>query len=245
MFPLTHMAVAEKVLGQENQKTILGSLLPDFVSFLGVGRNLGHEMGFDLYHYAQEFDKNYVDLALGVLTHGTCLPGLDTYADEAYHGEAMGFCFLEGRKISEEAARICCLPPSMALWKSHNIIEMAFDALTAERIPDIGQRGEAALAHVDESLCRFLSEYFRVEVQKVAEMFQVVPEQFSFDGTDHEVMMKKFLRSLERRHGIVGGNLTEATDLLETAIKIVKPQYDGFMGEVVPAITDALAFARC
>lgn len=241
MFPLMHIAVTEKVLQKETPKTILGSYLPDFVSFLGVGRNLGHEMGFDLFHYAQEVDQSFVDLALGVLSHGTALPGLDTYTDESYHGENLGFCFLEGRKIVNEASRVCKVPESMALWKSHNIIELAFDAITAQRIPDIGQRGKAALEYADEKLCAFLGEYFRVKPEKVMEMFQTVPPHFSFNGTNHEQMMKKFLESLERRHGIIGGNLPEAVSLLEQAIAIVEPQYDGFMEEVVAQMTADIA----
>ena len=112
MFPLTHIAVAGKVLKRETRDTVLGSMLPDFVSYLGVGRNLGHEMGFDLYHYACEYDKTYIDLALGVLTHGTCLPGLDTYADESYHGKIWDFVSRRGVKlpIKPNASAIFPLP---------------------------------------------------------------------------------------------------------------------------------------
>ena len=241
MFSLTHIAVAGKVLKRETRDTVLGSMLPDFVSYLGVGRNLGHEMGFDLYHYACEYDKTYIDLALGVLTHGTCLPGLDTYADESYHGEDMGFCFQEGRKIADKAQRICNLPSSMALWKSHNIIELAFDAMTAQRSPGVGRCGEEALEKVDDSLCAFLGRYLGVKKENVAEMFREVPKQFSFDGSDHRLMMEKFLGSLKRRHGIDGGDLREAVAFMEEAIDIIKPQYDGFMEEVIPLMEGSLS----
>lgn len=241
MFPLTHIAVAGTVLKRETRDTVLGSMLPDFVSYLGVGRNVGHEMGFDLYHYACEYHREFLDLALGVLTHGTCLPGLDFYADESYHGDTMGFCFQQGYKIADQGQRICRIPPSMALWKSHNIIELAFDAITAQRFPELGHCGESALEKVDDRLCGFLSGYFRVPENRVAEMFREVPKQFSFDGSDHALMMKKFLRSLERRHGIVGGDLRESIALMEEAIEIVLPQYDEFMGEVLPLLERSLA----
>ena len=118
-----------------------------------------------------EYDKTYIDLALGVLTHGTCLPGLDTYADESYHGEDMGFCFQEGRKIADKAQRICNLPSSMALWKSHNIIELAFDAMTAQRSPGVGRCGEEALEKVDDSLCAFLGRYLGVKKETLRKCF--------------------------------------------------------------------------
>ena len=54
-------------------------------------------------------------------------------------------------------------------------------------------------------------------------------------------MMEKFLGSLKRRHGIVGGDLREAVAFMEEAIDIIKPQYDGFMEEVIPLMEGSLS----
>ena len=238
MFPLTHLYTAKEVLGYENAMTALGAMFPDFGSVLGAGRNLCHEMGVDMWHYAMESDKDHADFALGVLTHGTALPGIDWYADESYHGLRPGFCFQLGEEIAAEAAKACNLPPNMAVWKAHNIIEMAFDVITERKHPCIGAFAYGLLVAPPETVCTgFLQNYLRCTKEDTVMMFRDVLAWHSFDGNDIEDMATKFIVSLERRHGITHCHLGELLKLIEKAVLLIEPLYDAFMTECLTEIS--------
>lgn len=241
MFPLTHLYTAKAVLGYENRLTALGALFPDYGAFLGLGRNLCHEMGVDMYHYAAENDVSHLDFALGALTHGTALPGIDWYADEEYHGVHPGFCFQQGEALAAETAKICNLPQNMALWKTHNIMELAFDAVTEKKHPGIGKFAVAALPQEGETYhTAFLESYLNQPAASIRQMFSEVSTYFSFDGTDTEDMAKKFIASLKRRHNIENCDKNGLIELIGKAIAIIEPIYDDFMAEALAEIKAAL-----
>lgn len=241
MFPLTHLYTAKAVLGYENNLTSLGALFPDYGAFLGLGRNLCHEMGVDMYHYAAENDPSHLDFALGAMTHGTALPGIDWYADEEYHGVRPGFCFQRGEVIAEETAKICNLPSNMALWKTHNIIELAFDAVTEKKHPHIAATVLSALPKEGEDYCTtFLESYLRKPADSIRQMFTEVSTYFSFDGSNIDEMAEKFIASLKRRHNIEHCDKEGLIHLIGKAIDLVEPIYDDFMAEAVEEITSAL-----
>lgn len=241
MFPLTHIYTAGAVLGRKNSQVALGSLYPDYGAFLGFGRNLCHEMGVDMYHYAAELFPDHIDFALGALTHGTALPGIDWYADEEYHDIRPGFCFQKGELICNQVAKSCNLPQNIALWKTHNIIEMAFDVLTEQRCPGIGQLALSALPKENDDFCTaFLQSYLRRSDEEIRTMFTEVTSYFSFDGNNIEEMADKFIVSLERRHNITNCKKDELIGLIHQAVDIVEPLYDDFMAEAITTITSAL-----
>lgn len=241
MFPLTHLYTAKAVLGYENRLTALGSLFPDYGAFLGIGRNLCHEMSLDMYHYAIEYFPDDIDFALGALTHGTALPGIDWYADEEYHGLRPGFCFQKGELICDRVAKFCKIPQNMALWKTHNIMEMAFDVITEKRCPGIGKIVLNAVSSSEPPFCTaFLQSYLHCSETQICAMFSEVTGYFSFDGNDFEHMAEKFIVSLKRRHNITGCNKKELIKLIGEAVDIIEPLYDDFMTEALDAITSAL-----
>lgn len=241
MFPLTHLYTAKTVLGYENKQTALGALFPDYGSYLGLGRNLCHEMGIDMYHYVQEKDVSQLDFALGALTHGTALPGIDFYADEEYHGIRPGFCFQKGKAIVDEVAAACQLPSRMSLWKTHNIIEMGFDVVTESRCPQIAKTLITALPVAGEPFCGdFLGEYLQQPGERIREMFTVVSDFYSLDGNDLKGMAAKFSTSLKRRHNIIGCKEEDLVELIGKAAEIIEPLYDDFMAETTGEIKAAL-----
>jgi hypothetical protein len=241
MFPLTHLYTAERVLGYENHLTALGALFPDYGAFLGIGRNVCHEMGVDMYRYAAEHDPAHLDFAYGALTHGTALPGIDLYADEEYHGRRPGFCFQKGELIAEDMAVCCNLPETMTVWKAHNVIEMAFDILTERRCPNLGKTVLAAVEGRGEPLCvDFLEGYLRRSPEELRRMFTEVTGYFSFDGNDIEAMADKFIVSLKRRHDIDGCDRKGLIRAIGKAVAIVEPFYDDFMDETTAEISAAL-----
>jgi hypothetical protein len=241
MFPLTHLYTAKLALGYENPQTALGSLFPDYGAYLGIGRNLCHEMGVDMYHFAAEHCPDHIDFALGAMTHGTALPGIDWYADEEYHAIRPGFCFQKAELICDEVKKCCNLPQNIAIWKTHNIIELAFDIITEKRVPGIGRSALKALPEENNEFCTtFLQSYLRRSDEEIREMFTEVTAYFSFDGDNVEEMAEKFIVSLERRHNITNCDKEDLVRLIWQAVDIVEPLYDDFMNEAVNAIISDL-----
>lgn len=241
MFPLTHIYTAKAVLGRENKLTALGSLFPDYGAFLGLGRNLCHEMSLDMYHYATERFPDHADFALGALTHGTALPGIDWFADEEYHGIHPGFCFQKGELICDEVAACCSLPQNIALWKTHNIIELAFDVITEKKDPGIGKIIFEAIPQENKPFCSaYLQSYLNRSEDDIRTMFTKVTDYFSFDGNNIDEMADKFILSLERRHNITNCKKEDLVGLILKAVDIVEPLYDDFMTEAIGAITSEL-----
>ena len=230
MFPLTHIALAREVLGRENPQTILGSVFPDFAVFLGVGRNMAHEMGPDFFDFCLRYYPEHMDFALGILTHGTNLPGLDYFADEAYDGKDVGYCFQRAQAIAEKVRDVCRLPEEMALWKAHNFIEMSFEVLTAKEQSDMEVRALSAFPEDEESFCaKVLSDYFDQSPADVFRMFRVVPENFCFAGLDIPCMARKYLAQLKRRHGIEATDVEGAAAIIREGCELVKEEYGPFM----------------
>ena len=241
MFPLTHLYTAKLVLGYENNLTALGSLFPDYGAYLGIGRNLCHEMGVDMYHFAAEHFPDHIDFALGAMTHGTALPGIDWYADEEYHGIRPGFCFQKAELIVDEVKACCNLPQNIAIWKTHNIIELAFDIITEKRQPQIGQSALKALPAEHSGFCSaFLQSYLGRPEEDIRDMFTEVTDYFSFDGNNVEEMAEKFIASLKRRHNITNCDKDDLIRLIGKAADIVEPLYDDFMNEAINAIISDL-----
>lgn len=241
MFPLTHLYTAKAVLGYETKLSALGSLFPDYGAYLGIGRNVCHEMGIDMYYYALENDKSHIDFALGALTHGTALPGIDWYADEEYHGIRPGFCFQSGEAIAGEVAKACNLPQNMAIWKTHNIMELAFDVITEQKHPGIAKTVLTALPEEGNPYCTsFLHHYLGKSEKEITEMFTEVTGYYSLDGKDIGQMADKFILSLKRRHHISGCDRDALISLIYRAVEIVEPVYDGFMDEAISGIISAL-----
>lgn len=241
MFPLTHLYTARLALGYENHQTVLGAMFPDYGAFLGLGRNLCHEMGVDMFRFAAERMPDHIDFALGAMTHGTALPGIDWYADEEYHGIRPGFCFQKAELICDEVAACCNLPQNMAIWKTHNIIELAFDIITEQKQPDIGVSVLKALPEKNADFCtKFLQAYLERSDEEIRTMFTEVTSYFSFDGNDVEDMADKFIVSLKRRHNIENCGRADLIRLIYRAAEIVEPLYDDFMEESVNAIISDL-----
>lgn len=237
MFPLTHLYTAKQVLGYENEQTVLGALFPDFGAFLHIGRNVCHEMGIDMYRFAEENDAGHIDFSLGVLTHGTALPGIDFYADEDYHGIKPGFCFQKGELIAEELMHACNLPANMAVWKAHNVIELAFDVITEKRCPGIGKAALAAIpTDPDDDCAVFLESYLNYSRREILTMFTEVSTHFSFDGGNIGEIADKFLASLVRRHDIRGGDRLALIRIIGKSVALIEPCYDDFMAETIALI---------
>lgn len=117
MYPLTHLYVAQQVLGYLNMASALGSILPDVLTGAGLKWQQAHNF--------KDFDGLELDLIRGDLIHGSYLPGLDYYSDCAYKGRE-GFAFQNALYLRQDLLELG-LPKEHILWRGHNFIEMAIE----------------------------------------------------------------------------------------------------------------------
>lgn len=229
MFPLAHNYMTERIIAlapppfdrsfseRERRLMCVGSILPDFVSGMGLDRNAWHlEEGERLYHYARSLSAEHEALALGVRLHGIDGCGFDTYADEIWQGK-MGWCFLECLPYIPDAVLACNLPRNFALWKAHNLVELAAELEVAGQRPEIGLRLKQAI-HDEEVMgliAELLGSYAGAPEERVRGVLQTMDERFSIINVTPEDCAEKYLRQLERRHGITGGSREELAALLE------------------------------
>lgn len=239
MFPLTHMAVARQVLEKDNAMIVTGAIFPDDCAYLGFSRNTCHVLSLDLFDYCREYwpDELYLDFVRASLTHSTVLPGLDFYADEEYGGELRGYCFQRGEKLVPQVMAACHLERGLAYWKAHNFVEMAFEVLTAERIPTIGDRVTSLLPRLETIFpATFLARYLNRSEEQIVEMYRAVAQHFSFDGHDVPEMASRFARHIANSFGVEQADTEEAAAIVMAARELVADEYDDFMAMTVANI---------
>ena len=72
-------------------------------------------------------------------------------------------------------------------------------------------------------------------------MFQVVPENFCFDGKDLRCMAEKYLGQLSRRHGIEASDVDGAMAIIAEGKDMVQREYEPFMAFCRQEIEKSLA----
>lgn len=194
---------------------LVGSILPDFVAGMGLDRDFWHEKGGDFYRFCLQNLPEAEPLALGVWLHGIDGCGFDTYADEVWQGK-LGWCFLKCLPYIPDAVIACNLPRQYALWKAHNLVEMAAELEVAAHYPHLGEELMTALHDeaVMQEICRALSTFGGANEDKVRPILQTMEQRFSILNVSAEDCADKYLRQLERRHKISGGNRDELASLL-------------------------------
>lgn len=243
MFPLTHMAAAKEILDKDTIMVATGAIFPDDCAFLGYSRNTCHNLSLDLYDYCREYwpEEPYLDFVRASLTHSPILPGLDFYADEEYGGELRGYCFQRGEKLVPKVMQICHLNEGLAYWKAHNFIEMAFEVLTADRYPGIGDEITALLPRLEQEFpATFLAEYLHRDEASIHKMYRVVSEHFCFDGHDIREMAARFTRHIAHSFQVECADADAAASLILEAKELVANEYDAFMDEAILHIRQAI-----
>lgn len=231
MFPLAHNYMTERILAAapgpfavefsaaDKRLMLVGSILPDFVAGMGLERDFWHGCGADFYHFAVRQMPEAAPLALGVWLHGIDGCGFDTYADEVWQGK-MGWCFLKCLPYIPDAVLACNLPRPYALWKSHNLVEMAAELEVAAARPRLGPDLMAAIH--DEAIMQTIITAFTAfdasadaKSENIRRVLQTMDERFSILNVSPEDSACKYLRQLERRHRITGGSAAALAALLE------------------------------
>lgn len=248
MFPLAHNYMTGRILAAapgpfavdfsaaDKRLMLAGSILPDFVAGMGLDRNFWHSCGADFYRFAVRQLPEAAPLALGVWLHGIDGCGFDTYADEVWQGK-MGWCFLKCLPYIPDAVLACNLPRPYALWKAHNLVEMAAELEVAAARPRLGPDLMAAIH--DEAVMQAIITAFTaftasadVKAENIRRVLQTMDERFSILNVSPEDSACKYLRQLERRHQITGGSTAALARLLEQIRSDLHDEYWQWFDEV-------------
>lgn len=228
MFPLAHNYMAKRILAaapgpfavdfsaQDQRLLLVGSILPDFVAGMGLERDFWHGCGADFYHFAVRKMPEAAPLALGIWLHGIDGCGFDTYADEVWQGK-MGWCFLKCLPYIPDAVLACNLPRPYALWKAHNLVEMAAELEVAAASPRLGPDLMASIHDeaVMQTIIAAFAAFANAKSENIRRVLQTMDERFSILNVSPEDSAAKYLRQLERRHQITGGSAAGLASLLE------------------------------
>lgn len=254
MFPLAHNYMTNRLLAAgkppfnsayselDYRLMLVGSILPDFVAAMGLNRNLWHSCGTQFYQFAQDVMPAAAPLAVGVALHGIDGCGFDTYADEVWQ-KKLGWCFLKCLPYIPDAVLACNLPREYALWKAHNLVEMAAELEIAAKYPNLGPTLMAALHDeaVMQVICVALGQYAAADDSRVRPVLQTMDKRFSILEVSAEDSAEKYLEQLKRRHNISGGSVADLAALLEQIRADLKDEMWQWFDEVYILMSDNLA----
>jgi hypothetical protein len=213
------LAVQNKLkLDQTQTKLyILGGILPDLVSAMGLDRNYGHQMGKEFYFWCKENADDALAFAYGAWLHGADPVGLDYYADECWHG-GNGWCFQKCVPYMDMVERACNIPPKWALWKGHNFVEMAMELVTCELEPTLAD--ELVAARLDNEAVAAADEilHFFAKTEKgvPAKIYRKLPAIFALEGINPVTLAERYKTQLEIRHQIAGSDTGAMAAIIDT-----------------------------
>lgn len=254
MFPIAHNYMTEQLVRAarppfdrsfspaEAELLRIGCILPDFVSGMGLDRDRWHEAGRDFYEFCRAQLPEALPLALGAWLHGIDGCGFDTYADEVWQGK-MGWCFLKCLPYIPDAVLACNLPKKFALWKAHNLVELAAELELAAAYPELGPKLLQAIQSPGAmaAVCRALELYAGADPERVRPTLQTMHQRFSIVNTSPEDCAQKYLEQLERRHDISGGSVRAMAGLLRQMQTELKPELWQWFGQVEELIQQSFA----
>ncbi len=214
MYPKTHLYFAQKLFELDSPAFILGCIFPDVAGVAGISREFSHACGRRL---LREWKKPLqAEFALGVATHGNDPQGLDYYGDEKYLDFEKGYCFAKSRLIEKETIALG-IPPEMAWWKGHNIVEMAIEIWVSQQ-GAYGQKIFQALAdsEVKQQLIPALAEFFVCPWENIARSLEIFQGFIDEGVSTPQSMAAIFVRQMAMRHQI-NLDLTATAQLIAQA----------------------------
>lgn len=242
MFPLSHIYFAERLMDNPNEYILLGSIYPDAVISSRLGRDTTHYNTKDLYCFFRGKDNQMRDFAIGAMSHGVDMKGLDYYSDEGYQGYSSGYCFVKAAEIEEDVITCCNIPPEWGLWKAHNFIEMAFelylyrnDCSLIDKFNNILQNNELI-----RYVCIALAEYYNLDSECLVSGLNSFSKFFEYGIMDEKKLACRYKMQLKARHGIEMYNLTGAAAIIEHALDIIKPDIYSFFDYTVTKVKEVI-----
>lgn len=196
MYPLVHYYVNQQIFGRVSHLTALGALWPDLAVGAGGDRNEAHTQGAAFFTWCRQNMPQALDAARGMIGHGVDPPCVDYYADEAWPDHVRGYMFREALPYLPQVAActgldgetdIPLLPPggepprSNVWWKAHNLVEMAYEMITARLHPQLGAELLTAVADAQavETLARALHGWEGLTISSIRRVFAAVPSSYA------------------------------------------------------------------
>ncbi|HHV71674.1 MAG TPA: hypothetical protein GXX38_03560 [Clostridia bacterium] len=245
MFPLTHVFVAEQVLGQSNELQTIGAIFPDTALIFGLNWHHTHCLGEELFFFIKENQPELIPFALGALTHGANPKGLDYYGDECYglKKEERGYCFQKALPIINEVQKACNLPAKFSWWKAHNFIEMAIEIKLANRSPWLKSQIEASIEKYgkDELLNTTLNNFYSRYFSDVAFDLSVLHHFITADQINSFSLSKLYSEQLWYKHQIEGVNKKEVERIIDFSATLVEGDFNSFLTTVIAKIKEMIS----
>ncbi|MBQ1501428.1 MAG: hypothetical protein IIZ45_02285, partial [Firmicutes bacterium] len=215
MYPLVHYYVNQQVFGHVSHLTALGALWPDLAVGAGGNRDDAHSQGVAFYEWCRLNMPGVLDAARGMIGHGIDPPCVDYYADEFWPDHIRGYMFREALPYLPQVAActgldgdvdIPLLPPggepprSNVWWKAHNLVEMAYEMITARQHPTLGAQLLEAVADDDavDALAQALNRWQGLAVQPIIDIFAAVPTSYAL--IDAEAMAQAKMQAASMHH---------------------------------------------
>jgi len=228
---MCHVYFAQNILSDRlSGFSIMGSIYPDVIVSGILNRDVTHYNTKDLYRHFSFRDEQMTEFALGAVTHGVDMKGLDYYSDENYEGLNMGYCFIKGKEIEEDVVACCNIPEKWGLWKAHNFIEMAFDLYLCRNNPWIAKLLDETVNNtcITTYINKSLSEYYGIPASVISESFKKFTEFIQYDSTDAYSIIKKYALQLNRKHGINNVDIDGGAHVILKSVDIIKHEIEDF-----------------
>ncbi|MBI2267258.1 MAG: hypothetical protein HYU64_19190 [Armatimonadetes bacterium] len=236
MFPVTHLYVAQRVLGTLNPHIVLGSLFPDMAVAGLMSWNQSHRCGRP-FMKCSSGNGRLAEFGLGILMHGVEPEGLDYYGDEKYEPYDRGVSFEWGKPLIPSVQETCNLPRETAAWKSHNFIEMAIEREIALRNPALCEalasafKAPSAIVEVSEAL----GSCFSLDPKRIVRGYDRLQYYIEAWPDAYLKLASKYSLQLQAKHQV----FVEAEALvpiLERAGKIVSSRWENLLDGLISPI---------
>jgi len=243
MFPLVHYFVNRQIFENVSPLMTLGGIFPDLAAAAGMDRDTGHTMGKDLYDWCKKEAPQGLDLARGIISHGTEPHGVDHYADEYFSGYKKGWCFLQGERYMQQVAAVTHLPDDLIWWKSHNFVEISYELLTAEKYPELIDDLLKDIYDQDAICCaaKLLSRYSGIKEADFTAAFENIPNIFALKDMSPLTLAEKQNNAFMVRHKIFDGDVPGMADLFCIIRDDLRAGYDSFFTPLIKKIAVLLS----
>lgn len=257
MYPLVHYYVNQQVFGKVSHLTALGALWPDLAVGAGGDRDEAHSQGAAFFAWCRENMPEALDAARGMIGHGIDPPCVDYYADEFWPDHVRGYMFREALPYLRQVAECTGLdgdtdipllprgvepPRSNVWWKAHNLIEMAYEMITARLHPEIGPQIIKAVGDVDavHTLARALHSWQGLSYQPVLDIFAAVPHSYALIDTEALAQAKMQAASMHHRFSDFNVDVPALAALLDRISEEQAEKYPLFIDFLVKSTAEQM-----
>ena len=233
MFPVTHIWFAERVLGELNNQSALGTIFPDMVILGCLEYDTTHKSGWKLLDFLGKDHPEFLGFARGILTHGVNPKGLDYYSDEKYKDLDEGYCFQKAREIEKRVIESCNIPEKMGLWKAHNFIEMAVELEIHRKYPSANKKMKAAMKdmQVIDNICPILDKYYDLKNGTMKSCVEHFGAFVELERPTAESLAVKYDFQMYQKHGI-HINILKSRDIIDDCRQIISSDMFDFFDYV-------------